>query len=380
MGRRAGREARGGTTAAAPQVLRPRQGRFPQPPAHLALAALLLLAGYYAALALGWLPPLGEEGLAGGSLPDAIRREAVARMARALPVLAEERAKRGFPLDPVADPNRTGLIGVEFTEITTTMGDPVAKRTAANPQWAGVLAEELWRAGARPGDVAAATLSGSFPGLNLAVFAAADALELHLAAVASLGASMWGANLPLWTWADMERTLWEKGLIGQRSLAYALGGEGDRGGGLLPEGVEALRAAVDRSGVPLLAAEGGSASPEGASLQGANPAARDLENAVQARLELFDEVAARHGARIAACVNVGGGQAALGRCPAMLALPPGLNLPQEVPACGPEAEAGVLSRMAGRGVPVIHLLNIRELALRSGLPIDPVPFPEVIPP
>lgn len=347
-----------GRRSGLPPVYRPRQGRFPQPPGRVILVTLLVVAGYAAALAAGWLPPLGGVGQGEEPLPDSIRMEAARRMARALLVLAEERERRGLPRDPVADPNGTGLIGAEFTLITTTLGDPVAKRTATNPQWAAVVAEALWRVGARAGDVVAATLSGSFPGLNLAVFVAADVLGLRLAAVSSLGASMWGANLPQWTWADMEQVLAARGLIGQRSGAYTLGGEGDRGGGLFPEGVEALRAAVARSGGPPLLEP------------------RDLDEAVELRLALFDEVAARAGRSIAAYVNVGGGQAALGSCSALLTLQPGLLWPEQVPACPPKGQ-GVLSRMADRKVPVIHLLNIRELALRNGLPLDPVPLPEV---
>src|SRR5690554_6250546 len=293
-------------------VYRPRLGRFPQPPGRLLVATVVLVAGYWACLAAGWLPPLGETSPEAG-LPDGIRSEAVRRMAQALPLLAEAREARGLPWDRVHDPNRTGLIGAAFTEITTTLGDPVAKRTATNPQWAGVVAEALWQAGARPGDVVAATLSGSFPGLNLAVFIAADVLDLRLAAVASLGASMWGANLPQWTWADMEQVLAERGLIGQRSVAYTLGGGGDRGEGLLPEGIQALRAAAARAGGPPLL------EPQ------------DWQEAVELRLGLFDQAAGQAGRAIAAYVNVGGGQAALGSCSALLTLPPGLLFPKQVP-------------------------------------------------
>ena len=38
---------------------------------------------------------------------------------------------------------------------------------------------------------------------------------------------------------------------------------------------------------------------------------------------------------------------------------------------------GVLIRMAERGLPVIHLLDVQRLAKRHGLPIDPVPLPEL---
>ncbi|MFA7428225.1 poly-gamma-glutamate system protein, partial [Mesotoga sp.] len=39
-------------------------------------------------------------------------------------------------------------------------------------------------------------------------------------------------------------------------------------------------------------------------------------------------------------------------------------------------ERGLIFEFAELGVPVIHLLNIRDLAMENGIPIDPVPLPE----
>jgi hypothetical protein len=33
--------------------------------------------------------------------------------------------------------------------------------------------------------------------------------------------------------------------------------------------------------------------------------------------------------------------------------------------------------MAEKGIPLIHLLDVRNLALKSGLPLDPIPLPEI---
>ena len=77
---------------------------------------------------------------------------------------------------------------------------------------------------------------------------------------------------------------------------------------------------------------------------------------------------------MAAFVNVGGAEANLGINPRILFVPPGLA--ENLGDLPPENDRGVLFEMASRGIPVIHLLHVRGLALRYGLPWDPFPLPE----
>jgi hypothetical protein len=86
-----------------------------------------------------------------------------------------------------------------------------------------------------------------------------------------------------------------------------------------------------------------------------------------------DPVAPERRGPVAAFVNIGGADANLGSSPLVLKVDPGLNTELALPAL---ELRGVLFEMAARGVPVIHLLNIRGLALRYGLPWDAVPLPE----
>ncbi|MCK7480237.1 MAG: poly-gamma-glutamate system protein [Candidatus Moduliflexus flocculans] len=97
---------------------------------------------------------------------------------------------------PLRDPNRTGLIGLEYAETTTTLGDLEAKRTSASPDMAALAVLLLREAGLEPGDAIAVGASGSFPGLALAVLSAARALDLDVALVASLGALLLGRQRP----------------------------------------------------------------------------------------------------------------------------------------------------------------------------------------
>jgi poly-gamma-glutamate system protein len=276
---------------------------------------------------------------------------ASARMARASAALRDCRAALGLPLDPAADPNGTGLIGVERSIVTTSLGSLEAKRTTTNPDFAALLVRLLREAGARRGDVVAVGASSSFPALVVATIAAAQAMGVEPLVITSLGASEWGANVPGFGWLEMEACLRRAGLFPYEPIARTVGGEGDVGEDMDPEGRALLASRIGSGAVPLL---------EGAS----------LEANVAARLEAYRRAA---GARpIKAFVNIGGSWANLGADAEVLKLEPGLARGVFVP---PPARRGVIQAMAAAGVPVIHLLNIKGLCERYGLPWDPRPLP-----
>jgi poly-gamma-glutamate system protein len=227
-----------------------------------------------------------------------------------------------------------------------------AKRTSLHPDLAGLLVHLLEGAGVRSGDTVALGASGSFPGLLLAGLAAVKALEARPVSILSLGASSFGATRPELHLLRIYRIFQDGGIVDVPPAAVSLGGEGDVGGGLSQVLREELRRAVSDAGVPLLEFP-------------------DLAENVAHRMEIYG--------RPAAFVNAGGAEANLGTSPAVLGLPPGLLLPAgirwdgEIPG---RARRGVLFEMLARDVPVLHLLHIRGLALRHGLPWDPVPLPE----
>jgi poly-gamma-glutamate system protein len=280
---------------------------------------------------------------------------AAQRMELATRALRAERLARGIPIEPEIDPNATGLIGPEYTAITTTLGYLPAKRTSTNPNMAGVLVAMLDRAGAKPGDCAAVGFSGSFPALNIAVLCALQAMELKPVIVSSVGASSYGANDPRFTWLDMEQLLNERGLFPWRSDAVSPGGVTSIPAFFGNEGLHEVQAAIARSGRPALDEQGeGSLQPD-----------------VARRMALYETGC---GGRPAVFVNVGGSLPALGTCRPARALPTGL-LPPGIRSVGPDC--GVIFRMAASGVPVIHLLDIRKIAREYGLPVDPAPLPAV---
>jgi len=57
-----------------------------------------------------------------------------------------------------------------------------------------------------------------------------------------------------------------------------------------------------------------------------------------------------------------------------LKISPGLN--KKLKICH-KPNRGIIYEMAEKDIPIVHLLDIRSLAIKNGLPIDPVPFPEI---
>ena len=104
---------------------------------------------------------------------------AAAHKAReAMGAIKSERQRRGAVIDPEIDPAGSGMIGSALTAVTSNTGYLDAKQTSANPNFAAVIVDLLKRAGVEKGDLVAIGLSGSFPALNIATFAAVHVLEL----------------------------------------------------------------------------------------------------------------------------------------------------------------------------------------------------------
>ena len=287
-------------------------------------------------------------------LPPPVRAEmaAAARlMAAATAAVRDCRAAKDIPLDRTADPNATGLIGLESSAITTSLGSLEAKRTTTNPDFAALVVSLLREAGVGRGDAVAVGASSSFPALIIAALSAVEAVGAVPLVISSLGSSEWGANIPEFTWLEMEGCLRAAGLSGSPPIARTVGGDEDAGRDMDPFGRSLLASHIRAGDVFFLEAP-------------------DLERNVALRMEAYRKSA---GARpIKAFINIGGSWANIGTNAEVLALRPGLARRVFIP---PPAERGVLQAMAARDVPVIHLLNIKGLCDRYGLPWDPRPLP-----
>jgi poly-gamma-glutamate system protein len=270
-------------------------------------------------------------------------------MRQAEDLIREAKSRAGLQPDVDVADDRSGLLGAELTPLVTTLGPLDAKRTATNPQWARVLTTKLAEVGLAKGDVVAASFSGSFPGLNLAVMCATQSLGADLLAVSSVTASTWGANQPGFTWPEIEQRLVAGGLLRRASLAVSPGGDDDRGPTLEPDGA----AIADRILTAVTQSLGARALRP-----------TSFSESVRQRMALYRQAA--RGRPLALYINVGGASASLGRSPAILKYRSGFIAPGVLDRSD---ERGVTARLAEGGVRVLMLLNVRDLALRWGLPL-----------
>lgn len=266
--------------------------------------------------------------------------EALRLMQRAEKAIAETKRERGIAIDTRNDPAQTGVVGPQFTLITTDRGSQSAKALAAHANFAAAVTQMLLEAGVRDSDLVAVGMTGSLPGFNLAVYSACRAIGAEPIAVASVGASMFGATDPGMTWLDMEEVCAAKGLWPFHSVAASLGGGGDVGRGLSPSGRQMLADAIERHhAIPMDQAT--------------------VFEAVKARVVLYDSIAAARGRPIKLYVNVGGGIASLGGSQNGHLIPPGLTHHLKRKSY---PNHGVINVFADRGLPVVHLLHVEKLA------------------
>ncbi|KPJ48415.1 MAG: hypothetical protein AMJ41_04945 [candidate division Zixibacteria bacterium DG_27] len=267
--------------------------------------------------------------------------------------IKDEVTKLGLEVDPENDPTLTGLIGPQYSLITTDRGELRSKLLSTNPNFAAAIVDMFYKARLKKGEVVAICLTGSFPALNIACLAACKAMDLTPLIITSVGSSTWGANRPELTWLDLETILNRRGVLPYQSVAASMGGGNDRGRGLSPEGRELVMEAIRRNQVEVI---------EGSS----------LEDNIRKRIEILDRV--RGEKEIGAFVNIGGGLASVGSTQNRKLIPTGLSRKlglRNFPA------RGVINILAERGVAVIHLVRIGELAEKYDLPTAFVPNPEI---
>ena len=275
-------------------------------------------------------------------------------MYQALDAAKQKRISLGLEIDYTLDPNGTGIIGEEFTELTTTLGQIKDKRSSANPDFAALMVKFLKQAGLKKNDVVCIGASGSFPALTLATLCAAEALELKPLVIYSIGASMYGANLPEFTFLDMLKAISDKNILPFSIIAVSLGGHGDSAEGMFfPDSRERMLKIAQHSGLPFISE-------------------KDIQQSIKQRLAIYSE---HSGNSLIKCfVNVGGASANFGNSEDSVAFPNGLV--NDKPDLPPGPRTGLIFYFTEKGIPVIHLLNVKRLGEINGIPYDPIPFPK----
>ena len=281
--------------------------------------------------------------------------EAAKLMKDCLTVIKEERLKKNLPIDLELDPNQTGIIGGEYTRLTTTLGNLSAKRTSTNPAFAALMVKYFKEITLKKGDTVAIGSSGSFPSLAIATLCAVKVLDLEPILIYSIGSSEYGATLPEYTFVQMLEDLNKKNLLLYQLSAISMGGFLDQAEGMFyPDSKETIYQIAYDSGVYFINIE-------------------NVEENIKKRMAVYSEEA--QGEPIKAFINIGGATPNYGNTPASITYPNGLVV--KGPKIPDHPERGLIFEYQNLGIPVIHLLNIRDLAVKNGLPIDPVPLPEI---
>ncbi len=306
------------------------------------------------ALLASWAAPLKEAQIQ--RLPYADVMEEAARLhQKAGELIKAEKLRRGAELAE-EDIWGIGIMGPHYTSLTTTSGGLEEKRTSQLPDFAALCVKYYVKAGLERGDRVGANFSGSYPGLNLAALCAAEAMGLGFVYTSSVGSSTYGANCPEYTFPEMLKTLFEAGLISRMPGMITLGGGGDMGrnmAGYVLEDEEWIRE-IETMKERLIA--------EGLAYETIESYAQDiaLHEALYGEIKAF--------------VNAGGNSLALGGNDAViLSLESGLLLPREMEV---NERSGLVERYLNRGLPVIHLLSVRDLCAQ-GIPFDPARPPEI---
>lgn len=251
----------------------------------------------------------------------------------------------GIPFSPL-DFLETGMIGDDYSDITTSLGLIEAKRTTADPDMAALLVRMFHEAGLSAGDSVGAGFSGSFPSLNLAVICACDAMGLKLTYISSVGASTHGANQPDLTFPDMAHRLYTDGLISTDSTMVSPGGDKDMGLGTWDQA--AFFPILDRlrdAGIPILMEE-------------------DFQKNLATRRAIYEKQ------NIRCFVAVGGNITTMGLGDSALYLGQGL-LKHTLSPDRLNTKSGLVEWYLAAGLPVINMLNIKKICAEYGIPYDP---------
>lgn len=143
---------------------------------------------------------------------------------QAFEIIKDEKVSRGVLLN-----DETGMLGGEFTGITTTLGSLEAKRTTLNPNFSSVIYNYIKELNLSSGDNIAVNLSSSFPSLNIQVIMTLEQMGYEPVIISSIGASTFGATDPEFTYIDMEYELYQNDIIHHKSQLVSPGGDDDLG-------------------------------------------------------------------------------------------------------------------------------------------------------
>ena len=119
-----------------------------------------------------------------------------------------------------------------------------SKLLTTHPNFAAVIVEYFYDAEISSGDTIAVSMTGSFPGANLALLSVCETMNITPMIMSSAGSSAWGANRVDLSWPIIESYLFDNNFLKNRSIVYSMGGDNDNGDNLSDKGIEILESSI----------------------------------------------------------------------------------------------------------------------------------------
>ncbi|MEN8192108.1 MAG: poly-gamma-glutamate system protein [Bacteroidota bacterium] len=266
------------------------------------------------------------------------------RMKEANQSVGKHRKVLNLEINRNLDPLQSGFIGTEFSPITTTLGDIEAKQISTNPDFAALFVLWFNQLELKKNEQIVIHLSGSFPSLGIAAIVAAESYGLKPLILSSIGASSFGANYPEMTYWDIESFLYKEGIISHRTSYATLGGQNDNGSSFWEGGLEVGIKAAKRNNLKL-------------------NIFNHIDEAIESKLDFII-----NNDPFSLFINIGGNQCAIGNSPSNIFSAHGLIGSEEIKSFDVNSLLYIVTQM---NIPIIHMLNIKDIALENGIDLIP---------
>ncbi len=291
----------------------------------------------------------------------------------AMELIKKERVRLGLPIDPINDPNQTGLIGSQYTTITSERNDLSSVLTSTDPNFPAIFIELFKKLKLKANDTIAVGIDGSFVAANLALYSAIRILGLRPIIITTVSSAMWGANEPQFTFLDMERVCYQEQIFPFRSLYATLGGEDDLGRGFSFQGREELINACQRNQVNLITSEDLTSNIAKRLRVYLTPVSESILRDTIIDIKNILSTLPKGKTRIKAFVNIGKSVANIGANQSVSIrerLTQGI-IKNKNKKTDPNS---VIYHLLERGIPIINITEINKIATQYGIPIAAVPL------
>ena len=243
----------------------------------------------------------------------------------------------------------TGMIGAEYTAITTTIGNLDSKKTSLNPNFAAVYIKIFEQLSLKKGDEIVINSSGSFPMLGISCVIAAEEYGLKPFVMTSIGASSYGATNPAFTIFDMLEYLYEKEIIKTRINIVSLGGNNDIGDTFGKyndfKDQNAIIERINKSGVTFLYE-------------------KHFDTNIEKRLQIINE----NTKNVKLFANIGGNSVGIGVRENAYYKENGILYANKYKKTSfITSGEGLIEKFLSNGVDVIQMLNLKQIAAEYGL-------------